>query len=112
MGSIGELQHLVLLGILRLGGNAYGVTIRDEIRHRAGRDLSLGAIYSALRRLQSQSLIEARVGDPERVVGGRAKTYFTLTPAGMCAVQLAQEELARMVEGIAGLPLSAAENRP
>ena len=107
MGSLGDLQHLVLLAILRLGDEAYGVRVRDEICDRAGRDLSLGAIYSALRRLEEQGLITARTGEPEPVVGGRAKTFFSLSPEGLDTVRATQRELAGMVAGLEGLPLSA-----
>jgi DNA-binding PadR family transcriptional regulator len=107
VGSLGDLQHLVLLAILRLGDGAYGVSIRDEIEGTAGRELSLGAIYSALRRLETQGLIRSRKGDPSPVTGGRAKTFFDVAPDGDRALREAQEELGRMVEGLAGLPLSA-----
>lgn len=108
MGSLGDLQHLVLLAVLRLGREAYGVSIRDEIRTRAGRDLSLGAIYSALRRLEGQGLVTARKGEPEPVTGGRAKTFFDVTPDGLAAIRSAQGELRRMLDGLTGLPLSVA----
>lgn len=106
MGTLGDLQHLVLLAILRLGDHAYGVSIRDEIHERAGRALSLGAVYSALRRLEGQGLVRARKGEPEPISGGRAKTYFTLTADGLGSVQATQRELEGMLRGLDGLPLS------
>lgn len=106
MGTLGDLQHLVLLAILRLGSEAYGVSIRDEIRRTAGRDLTLGAIYSALRRLEGQRLVSSRKGEPEPVTGGRAKTFFQVTAAGRRSLHDAQREMQRMVEGLPGLPLS------
>lgn len=108
MGSLGDLQHLVLLAILRLEREAYGVSIRDEIRVTAGRDLSLGAIYSALRRLEAQGLLTARRGEPEQVSGGKAKTFFDVTPDGLEAIRGAQRELRSMLDGVSGLPLSTA----
>lgn len=106
MASLGDLQHLVLLAVLRLDGDAYGVSIRDEIRETARRDLTLGAVYSALRRLESQGLLAARKGDPEPVTGGRAKTFFDVTPEGRSVLRSAQGELKRMLDGLTGLPLS------
>jgi PadR family transcriptional regulator PadR len=106
MGTLGDLQHLVLLAILRLGGDAYGVSIRDEIHERAGRELSLGAVYSALRRLESQGLVRSRKGEPAPVTGGRAKTYFALTREGVGSVHATQRELEGMLRGLDGLPLS------
>ena len=106
MGALGDLQHLVLLAILRLEGQAYGVSVRDEIERTAGRTLSLGAVYSALRRLEAQGLIASRRGEPEPVTGGRAKTFFTVSSDGLAALREAQRELGRMLEGLEGLPLS------
>lgn len=106
MGTLGDLQHLVLLAVLRLGDDAYGVSIRDEIRRNAGRDLTLGAIYSALRRLEAQGLVASRKGDPEPVTGGRAKTFFEVTAAGRVSIHQTQRELKAMVKGLLGLPLS------
>lgn len=106
MGALGDLQHLVLLAVLRLGRDAYGVSVRDEIRKRAGRDLSLGAVYSALRRLEAQGLLVAAKGEPEARSGGKAKTYFEATPRGIEALHLAQREIRGMIEGLPELPLS------
>lgn len=106
MDTLGDLQHLVLLAILRLDGEAYGVSIRDEIADTAGRRLSLGAIYSALRRLEAKGLIRSRKGSPEPVTGGRAKTFFDLAPGGLDAIRGTQRELERMLDGLSGLPLS------
>jgi len=111
MGSLGDLQHLVLLAVLRLGTEAYGVAVRDEIRRRAGRDLSLGAVYSALRRLEAQGLLIASKGEPEPVTGGKAKTFFEATPAGFKALRQAQRELRGLLEGLGELPLSSPRTR-
>lgn len=109
MGSLGDLQHLVLLAVLRLGREAYGVSVRDEIRRRAGRELSLGAVYSALRRLEAQGLLVASKGEPEPVSGGKAKTFFEPTPEGLEALRSAQREIRGMLEGLPELPLSASD---
>jgi DNA-binding PadR family transcriptional regulator len=106
MDTLGDLQHLVLLAILRLDRAAYGVSIRNEIADTAGRRLTLGAIYSALRRLEAKGLIRSRRGDPEPVTGGRAKTFFDVAPEGLTAIRDTQRELGRMLDGLSGLPLS------
>ena len=70
---LGEFEQLILLALVRLGEDAYGVTIRDILRERAGRDVSFGAIYSTLRRLEAKGLVGSSLGEPAPVRGGRAK---------------------------------------
>jgi PadR family transcriptional regulator PadR len=100
---LGEFEQLVLLALARLGDDAYGVTIRDTLRERAGRDVSFGAIYSTLRRLEAKGLVRSTLGDPEPVRGGRAKKYMTILPPGREALREAQRAFRRMAEGVKGL---------
>ena len=100
---LGEFEHLILLALLRLGEDAYGVTIRDALRERAGREASFGAIYSTLRRLEAKGLVRSSVGDPTPVRGGRAKKYVAVTPRGREAVREAHRAFGRMAEGIGAL---------
>ena len=65
-----DLEYTLLLALLRLGAEAYGVPIRDEIAGRTGRQLSLGALYTTLERLESKGLIESRMAAPTAVRGG------------------------------------------
>lgn len=97
---LGEFEHLVLLALLRLGEQAYGVTVRREIAQRAERDVSLGAIYATLDRLEAKRLVRSRVGEPTAERGGRAKRYFRVTARGEAAVERTQHTLRRMVEGL------------
>jgi PadR family transcriptional regulator, regulatory protein PadR len=85
--DLGDLEHLVLLAVLRLGQNAYGIPILDEVSARSGRDVSRATIYVALKRLERKGLLTSRLGDstPER--GGRAKRFFKLRPAGLKALR-------------------------
>jgi PadR family transcriptional regulator, regulatory protein PadR len=85
--DLGDIEHLVLLAILRLGKEAYGIPILDEVSTRSGRDISRATIYVALKRLEQKGLVTSRLGDstPER--GGRAKRFFKLRPAGLRAVR-------------------------
>ena len=97
---LGEFEQLVLLALMRLGEQAYGVTIRDTLRERAGRRASFGAIYSTLRRLEAKGLVRSSVGEPTPVRGGRAKKYVVITSRGRAAVREAQRVFGRMAEGV------------
>ena len=101
--SLGELETLILLATLRLGEEAYGVSIRDEIDARTGRRLTRGAIYTALKRLRDKGLLEAEVGDPAPYRGGRAKRFFTVSTTGMQALRTATANLDRMRAGMDAL---------
>src|SRR5262245_19180143 len=80
--SLGEFEQIVLLALVRLRQNSYGVTVRREIEHRTGRALSLSAVYTALDRMEQKGFVTSRVGEPTAARGGRRKRYFTLLPAG------------------------------
>jgi DNA-binding PadR family transcriptional regulator len=81
------MEHLVLLAILRLGRDAYGIPILDEVSARSGRDVSRATVYVALKRLENKGLVTSRLGEstPER--GGRAKRFFKLKPSGLKALR-------------------------
>ena len=97
---LGEFEYLVLLAIVRLGEDAYGVTIRRTLEERAGRDASFGAIHSTLRRLETKGLVRSRRGDPEPVRGGKAKKFIALTPSGKTALRDSQAAFQRMAQGL------------
>lgn len=99
---LGEFEQLILLALVRLGDGGYGVTIRDTLRERAGRDASFGAIYSTLRRLEAKGLVGSSLGDPEPVRGGRAKKIVVILPRGRAALKNAQRAIGRMAEGLKG----------
>ena len=103
--ALGEFEYLVMLAIVRLGANAYGMRVRQEIATRTGRDVTIGAVYATLDRLAEKGLLAATVGDPSPERGGRAKRSFTLTGAGMEAVNRSRQDLAKMLEGLE-FPLS------
>ena len=96
----GEFEHIVLLAVLRLGDTAYGVTVRQEIETRTGRDVSLGAIYATLSRLETKGLVKSRAGEPTAERGGRAKRLFRVTAHGLRSVNEAQRVLTRMLDGL------------
>jgi len=97
--SLGEFEQVVLLAILRLGEDAYGVTIGTEITTCTGRQPTPGALYTTLDRLEDKRLIASRLGDPTPQRGGRAKRYFTLTSKGVAAITRAQQSYRRLLEG-------------
>lgn len=98
--SLGEFEQIVLLAILRLDDNAYGVTIRAEIAACTEREPAPGALYTTLDRLQEKGLVTSRLGDPTPQRGGRAKRFFTVTAAGVEAVTQAQRSYRRLLKGL------------
>jgi len=104
--SLGEFEHLVLLAVLRLQPDAYGMRVRREIAERTGRDVSIGAVYATLDRLAGKKLVASKLGDPTAERGGRAKRSFRVTAAGAAALNQVRRELASMLEGLAA-PLTA-----
>jgi len=97
---LGEFEQLVLLALLRLGDEAYGVTIRREIAERTGRDVSIGAIYATLDRLEQKGFVSSRRGDPTPERGGRAKRYFRIEATGLRASDQSWHMLQQMRHGL------------
>ena len=89
--DLGDMEHLVLLAILRLGQDAYGIPILDEVCARSGREVSRATVYVALKRLEQKGLVTSRLGEstPER--GGRAKRFFKVKPSGLKALRESRE---------------------
>ncbi len=98
--SLGEFEHLVLLSILRLGPDVYGVPVIREIENRAGRTVSHAAAYLTLRRLEDKGWITSRLGDPSPQRGGRAKRFFSLERAGLRRLHDARSVLLEMWDGV------------
>ena len=82
-----DFEIMILLAILRIGDEAYGVPIAREIETTTGRAVQLPAIYAALDRLEAQGLVESRLGEATAQRGGRAKKYFSLTQTGLGSVR-------------------------
>jgi PadR family transcriptional regulator PadR len=100
---LGSLEHIVLLAVMRLGPNAYGVTVRREIENTTGRDISIGAVYATLVRLESKSLIKSFTGEPTAERGGRAKRYYRMTADGEGTLRNTHEIILKMSAGLKGL---------
>jgi len=97
---LGEFELVVLLTLLHLGDEAYGMTIRVEIEERTERPVSIGAVYTTLRRLEQKGLVASELGDPSPSRGGRAKKFFKLEPAGAEALERSRAMFARLWEGV------------
>jgi DNA-binding PadR family transcriptional regulator len=97
---LGEFEHIVVLAILRLEDRAYGVTVRQEIEFRTKREVSIGAVYATLERLEKKAYVKSHLADPTPERGGRSKRFFHLTAKGMAAVNRTQHALQSMIEGL------------
>ena len=97
---LGEFEQIVLLAVLRLGENAYGVPIRSEIEARTGRSLTVGALYRTLDRLESKDYVTSWFSDPTPERGGRSKRYFRVRPLGLRTLRASRDALAAMWEGL------------
>jgi DNA-binding PadR family transcriptional regulator len=97
---LGEFEHMIVLALLRLGDEAYGVTVRQEIEARTKREVSIGAVYATLDRLEGKGYVKSRRGDPTPERGGRSKRFFNVTAKGVAAVNRAQRALHSMTEGL------------
>jgi len=97
--SLSRLEEIVLLAVMRLGPASYGVSIRREIKAQAGRDVSLGAIYPTLDRLEEQGLVRSHRGEPTAERGGRSRRHFSLLPKGHEALRQSRRAIAAMWEG-------------
>jgi len=99
---LGEFEQIVLLAVIRLGEDAYGVPIRREIEDRTGRSLTVGALYRTFDRLEEKGYITSWFSDPIPERGGRSKRYFKVKPPGMRALRETREALPAMWDGLDG----------
>lgn len=100
--NLGELEMLVLLAVQRLGDDAYGILVLEELERTANRRLTRGTIYSTLQRLEDKGLLASRLGEatPER--GGRAKRYYDVTSTGVAAMRRGVQAIRALSEGLEG----------
>jgi DNA-binding PadR family transcriptional regulator len=97
---LGELEQLVLLALIQLGDDGYGVGVQREIARRTGRDPSFATVYTTLARLEEKGLVESRLGDATRERGGRRKRFFVVRPAGRRALRESLRALRTMARGL------------
>jgi DNA-binding PadR family transcriptional regulator len=93
---LGEMELMVLLAVVRLRDDAYGVPISKELLLIAKREVSMGSIYAALERLESKGFVLSSLGEPTPERGGRAKRYFHVTPKGVSALKMTRAALTRL----------------
>src|ERR1700730_227676 len=93
---LGEFEHIIVLALLRLEDRAYGVTVRQEIELRTGREGSIGAGYATLDGRAKKGYVKSRRGEPTPERGGRSKRFFRVTADGLKAVNRTQRALQRM----------------
>jgi DNA-binding PadR family transcriptional regulator len=98
--ALGDFEQLVLLGVLRLGEEAYGAAIRQEIHAKSGRDVSINAVYTTLDRLERKGLLRSWTGEPTAVRGGRRRKFYGLRPAGVTALRQSYRAVTSMAEGL------------
>jgi DNA-binding PadR family transcriptional regulator len=98
--TLGEFEQHLLLAVVHLGDQAYGVTIRQEIERRTDREIAIGALYTSLDRLEKKGYVRSRMSEPTPQRGGRSKRYFTLTSSGALALRHSRERLERMWRGL------------
>jgi DNA-binding PadR family transcriptional regulator len=98
---LGEFEHGVLVAIVHLDDDAYGVTIRREIESRTNRPVAIGALYTGLERLERKGYVTSTMSAPTAERGGRSKRHFKITPAGQGAIHASREFLTRMWAGLA-----------
>jgi DNA-binding PadR family transcriptional regulator len=96
---LGDFEQLLLFALLRLADDAYGRTIRAEILERMGRDVSPGAIYTALDRMEVQGLVSSYLAEGTPARGGRRRRHYHLEPAGEAALAAAWAAVSEMAEG-------------
>src|SRR5262245_39585208 len=97
---LGNLELMILVALIRLGDDAYGVPISREIEEKTGREVALGSVYAALDRLQSKGFVSSELGDPTPERGGRAKKYFHITGKGLREVRETQQALTALWRGV------------
>jgi DNA-binding PadR family transcriptional regulator len=102
---LGEFELMLLLAVVHLGEEAYGVPISRELEAQRGRDVSVGSVYAALERLEAKGLVDSSLGDPTPERGGKAKRYFKITKEGLRQVHETRRILTRLWRALPDMKL-------
>ena len=102
-GYLGEFEMMILLAIIHLGEEAYGVPISREMEKYRGKEVAVGSVYAALERLEGKGLVKSMLGDPTPERGGKAKRFFQITKEGLRRVHETRRVLTRLWQTIPGL---------
>lgn len=97
---LAEFEMYVMLAIARLGDDAYGSALRDEIEERTSRPVSIGALYATLHRLEDKGLVASLEAEPEPGQRGRPRKYCRLTAEGKESLRHSTAMLQRMMDGV------------
>ena len=97
---LGAFEQAVLLAVVRLGDDAYGRAILNEVQQRLGREIAAGAVHATLERLEKKKLLSSRLGAGTPVRAGRARRYYRLLPAGVRALNDARAAVDTMWRGL------------
>lgn len=97
---LGTLELAALLAVVRLADDAYGLAVRQDLAERTGRELSVGAVYTTLQRLEDKGLLRSRASAPLPVRGGRSRRHYTLTGAGARAIRDAERHAESIWAGV------------
>jgi PadR family transcriptional regulator PadR len=100
MGHAGEFEILVMLAVERLGGDAYGISIRNELEQETSRTLTLGTVYKTLMRLESKAYLHSRTSEPSAARGGRRKKLYDVTPAGLEVLRRSVHDMLTLARGL------------
>lgn len=100
MKRLGEFEQLLLFALVHLDGEAHGRPVRELVLRRTGREVSPGALYTALDRLESQGLVRSRLSDSTPARGGRRRRVYRLLPEGRTALADAWRTVQAMAEGV------------
>jgi PadR family transcriptional regulator PadR len=106
-GYLGEFELMILLAMINLGDEAYGVPISRELEAQRGRDVSVGSVYAALDRLENKGLVASSLGDPTPGRGGKAKRYFRVTKEGLRQVHETRRVLSKLWQALPELKLES-----
>lgn len=99
-GVLGAFEELVLLALLQQGKSAYGVSIRRELEERSGSDVTIGAVYATLERLEDKGMVRPRAGEANESRRGRPRRYFDILPGGLAALEQTRLVRDNMWQGI------------
>jgi DNA-binding PadR family transcriptional regulator len=97
---LGEFEQLLMFALLRLGDGAHGVRLRREIESRTSRQVSAGAVYTAMERLEARGFVSSYIGEPAPQRGGKRKKHYRLEQAGALALNRTYESLQQMAKGV------------
>src|SRR5580704_12890204 len=97
---LSDFELMVMLALMRLGDDAYGVPISREIEQQSGREVALGSVYATLERLEARGMVTSHMGKPTAARGGRAKRYFRITQSGIRKARETRQALMKLWRGL------------